>query len=69
MKHITHNLKALAQSYGVTTRTLYRWKAAGADVTSLDSVAALLLRQRTPKSAALKAILQRYENDTEKRTS
>lgn len=63
------NLEALAHRYGVTTRTLRRWKAAGADVNSLDSVAALLLRQRTPKSAALKSILSTYENDTKKRTA
>ena len=68
-KHIIPNLQALAHSYGVTTRTVRRWHAKGADVTSFDSVAAHLLTQRVPNTNALKAILQRYENDTEKRTS
>lgn len=68
-KHKIPNLEALAHSYGVTTRTVRRWQAAGADVNSLDSVAALLLRQRTPKSDALKSILSTYENDTTKPTA
>ena len=68
-KHKIPNLEALAHSYGVTTRTVRRWHAKGADVASLDSVAHHILSQRAPKTDALKAILHRYENDTEKRTS
>ena len=64
MKHKIPNLQALAQSYGVSTRTCRRWYAAGADVTSLDSVAHHILSQRAPKTDALKAILQRYETET-----
>ena len=63
-KHIIPNLQALAHRYGVTTRTVRRWHAAGADVTSLDSVAHHILSQRAPKTDALKAILQRYETET-----
>ena len=62
-KHTIPNLEALAHSYGVTTRTVRRWHAKGADVTSYDSVAAHLLTQRVPNTNALKAILQRYETN------
>lgn len=68
-QHKIPHLEALAHSYGVTTRTVRRWHAKGANVNSLDSVAHHILSQRAPKTEALKAILQRYENDTEKRTS
>jgi hypothetical protein len=64
MKHKIPNLQALAHSYGVTTRTVRRWHAKGANVASADSVAAHLLSQRTPNATALQAILQRYENET-----
>jgi hypothetical protein len=60
-KHLIPNLEALAHSYGVTTRTVRRWHAKGANVASLDSVAAHILSQRAPKTDALKAILKRYE--------
>lgn len=63
-QHKIPNLQALAQTYGVTTRTVRRWHAKGADVNSLDSVAHHILSQRAQKPEALKAILRRYETDT-----
>lgn len=62
-KHKIPHLEALAHSYGVTTRTVRRWHAKGANVTRLDSVAHHILSQRAPKTDALKAILQRYETN------
>ena len=66
-QHKIPNLQALAHSYGVTTRTVRRWHSKGANVASLDSVAAHLLSQRTPSTAALKNLLKRYETETENR--
>jgi predicted transcriptional regulator len=60
-QHKIPNLEAIAQSLGVTTRTVRRYHAKGANVASLDSVAAHILSQRAPKTDALKAILKRYE--------
>jgi hypothetical protein len=60
-KHKIPNLEALAHSYGISTRTCRRYHAKGANVASLDSVAAHILSQRAPKTEALKAILKRYE--------
>jgi len=66
-QHKIPNLEALAHSYGVSTRSVRRWHAKGANVASADSVAAHLLSQRTPNATALQAILKRYENETARR--
>jgi hypothetical protein len=43
-----------AARYGVDARTIYRWRAAGVDVTDLEAVAAIILRQKRPSIKAMK---------------
>jgi hypothetical protein len=49
------DFKRHAARYGVRERTCRRWHAQGADLNSLESVANVILRQRNPAPAALKA--------------
>jgi hypothetical protein len=49
------DLAERARFYAVCERTARRWHESGADLRNPESVANLLLRQRNPAPAALKA--------------